>query len=257
MTTAHSEETAGLGHNRPPEPTLPERLADTHADALKRLDALAARATAAPKEIVTEADLATVSDIAADANVEWKAFDAERVKEKKPYLDGTRDVDAFFRDPLARANRIETALTDRVRAFKRAKKKREDDAREALEKEQRDIAAAAAKAAEEAAAAGRVEDAMADVQFASDAAAKADEIAAKPAAEPEPFRTASGTSINSNMKWTFEITDLAKLDLEALRPFIKPDALEAAIRAFVRINKGGRQIAGVHIFEDDDTKIRR
>lgn len=256
-TTHHSEEPAGLGHNQPPEPTLPERLADTHSAALIDVDALAEKANNLPKEVATDADRDKIADVAADAGKHWKALDGFRIAEKAPFLKAERDVDTFFREPLARTERIEKALTQRVTLYNRAQKKKADDARIEEERKQRAIAAAAAKAAEEAAAAGRVEDAMADVEFAHEAAAKAEEIAAAPIAEPEPVKTAGGTTIGTNVKWMFEITDLSKIDLEALRPFIKPEALEAAIRAFVRINKGGRQIAGVRIFEDDTAQIRR
>lgn len=49
--------------------------------------------------------------------------------------------------------------------------------------------------------------------------------------------------------WDFEVTDYPKVDLEALRPFLKRDDVEKAIRTFVRINKGSSQIEGVRIFE--------
>lgn len=255
---AHSDDARlGIGGNFPPEVTLPDRLAETHADALKRLDAVAERANKLPKDIVTAEDLAAVADCAADAHAEWKALDGKRVEEKEPYLKGGREVDGFFRDPLARADRIEKALTQRVTLFNRAKKKKEDDERAAAEKVARDAAAAAQKAAEDAAAAGRIEDAMADVEYASEATAKADEIAQAPRDEPAPFTTDSGTSIGTTAKWTFEITDLAKLDLEAIRPFLRTPAIEQALRDFIRINKNARQIAGVRIFEDDTAKIRR
>lgn len=255
--TATLDPRLSIGGNGPPELPLPERLAETHAEALKRIDALAERANKAPKDIVTAEDLAAVADLAADANGDWKTIEAERVKEKAPFLKGTKEVDDFFRDPLARTNRIEVAMTQRVTLFNRAKKKKEDDERAAAEKVVRDAAAAATKAAEEAAAAGRVEDAIAEVEVAQEATAKAEQIAQTPPAEPEPFVTASGASINTNAKWTFEITDLAKLDLEAIRPFLRTPAIEQALRDFIRINKNARQITGVRIFEDDTAKIRR
>jgi hypothetical protein len=258
MTAADlSEAPAGPGHNRPPEPTLPERLAETYAAALTDLDALAATANKLPKEATTDEERDACAEGAADAATQRRALDAARIAEKAPFLKGEREVDGFFRDPLARADRIEKALTQRVTIYNRAKKKREDDARAESERQAREEAAEKQRLAEEAMAAGRTEDAMADLADAAKASDVADDIAQAPPIEPEPVRTATGVTITPATKWTFEITDLAKVDLEALRPFIKPDAIEAAIRAFVRINKGGRQITGVRIFEDDTAKIRR
>lgn len=55
-------------------------------------------------------------------------------------------------------------------------------------------------------------------------------------------------------EWTFEITDPATIDLEPLRYLIKRDAIDAAVKQFVK--NGGRQLRGVRIFEKVVAAIR-
>lgn len=250
----------GIGGNSPPEVTLVDRLKEGHAAIIAELADLAELANGAPKEITSDQQAADVTQIAADAGDLRKKLDDTRKEEKEPFLTAGREVDGFFREPIERADRIDKVLMGRVTAYNKAKALRERLAREEAERIQREAADAARKAAEEAAAAGRTEDAMADLEAAVHAEDAADEIAQTPApslADSTRIQTESGLTVSTHTEWKFEITDNAKVDLEALRPFIKPDAIDAALRAFVRINKGTRQIAGVRIFEDMKATRRR
>lgn len=55
-------------------------------------------------------------------------------------------------------------------------------------------------------------------------------------------------------EWTFANIEIESLDLEALRHHIPLDGLERAVRAFIKA--GGRECAGVDIFEQDALQIR-
>lgn len=257
--TDHSEAVAGPGHNMPPEVTLADRLQEAHAAVIANLDTLAELANGAPKDIADDRQAADVADLAARAGDLRKKLDAIRKKEKDPFLTAEREVDGFFRDPIARADRIDKALMQRVTAYTRAKAEKERFEREETARKAREAEEAARRQAEEAMSAGRTEDAMADIEDAQDAARQAAEVAAAPVSASEATRihTDGGMTVTPKTEWAFEIVDPAKVDLEALRPFIKPDAIEAAVRAFVRINKGTRQIAGVRIFEDMKATRRR
>ena len=48
--------------------------------------------------------------------------------------------------------------------------------------------------------------------------------------------------------------DRDALDLSTLRPFLPLDALEKAVRGFIRA--GGRELKGVRIFENTATSVR-
>ena len=55
--------------------------------------------------------------------------------------------------------------------------------------------------------------------------------------------------------WDFDPLTLnrAELDLEALRQHLPADAIDKAIRSFIRA--GGRDLRGVHIFENQKARV--
>ncbi len=54
--------------------------------------------------------------------------------------------------------------------------------------------------------------------------------------------------------WDMDDLDRETLDLATLRPFLPLDALEKAVRAFIK--SGGRELKGVRIFENTATSVR-
>ena len=256
MTTAHSEELASLGHNQPPEPTLAERLAEVTAPLLAELDALADLANKAPKEVTTEQDVVDVTKIAADAGAMRKLLDTTRTREKEPFLQGGRDVDNHFRQPIERADKIDKALMARVTAFRRKQAADAAAARAEAERKVREEAEVARREAEAAAQAGRTEDAMAALEEAVHADDRADDIAQAEAVDPAPkLQHESGLTAGVATEWKFEIVDYDAIPLDKLRALIKRDAIEAALRQFVK--NGNRELAGVRIFEDIKATRRR
>lgn len=250
---------AGLGHNQPPEVPLADRLKEEHAEALAMVDAIAAKATAAPTEIETEDQKAALTDIAAEAAKHRKVVDGTRIAVKAPFKKAVDDIDGFFRGPIDRLERIDKALMQRVTAFDRAKVAREREAARRKEEEARKAEEAARQEAQQAATAGRLDDAMAALEDAADAGAAARSVAtaAPNTADSTRVTTAGGVVASAQTEWTFEVTDRTAVDLNALRDFIAPDDVDAALKRFVKINKGTRQIAGVRIFEDVITRRRR
>lgn len=63
-----------------------------------------------------------------------------------------------------------------------------------------------------------------------------------------------GSVTSSSRRWTFRDLDPAAIDLEVLRPFLSVEALEKALRAFIR--GGGRTIKGAVIFESKAAVVR-
>lgn len=246
---------AVLGGNAPP---IAERLALDHADLATAIAALAERANAAPKTIAGEDDLLAIGKIVKDAREVTGRAEGARVDEKEPFLTAGREVDAFFATMKDRLSRITTALQDRADAYQREKaaeerRKQAEAARKAREEEdrQREIA-------ERAAAAGR-NAAAAKAQAAADAraeeAAKAEAEAKARAADMTRVR-GGGTTVSARTVWTFQITDYEAIPLDRLRPYLKREAVEAAIGSLVKVQKNASPLAGVRIFEETKANFR-
>ena len=254
---------ATIGDNMPPANADPlrDRLAETHAALLKRRDELLSGADRAPAEISDEDTAGKVADFIKQIAACIKNTDTHRVAEKEVYLAGGRTVDGWFKkiaDPLTEAKgKIEARLT----VYQRHKADKERRAREEAEQVAREEADRAAKAAAEAEAAIK---AAPDLQAAIVAEAAAAQAAAnaekaKKAAEAKPAELSRtrgdyGAVASLHRFWDFADLDRATLDLEALRQHLPADALEKAVRAFIKA--GGRELRGTRIFENTETKVK-
>jgi hypothetical protein len=228
-----------IGHNQPPPIT--EVLSENQAALLGEVEALARLAGSAPNEVKSELDLDTVGKIVRAAADLAKRADGARVAEKDPYLVGGREVDAFFKAPLDRLDRIKKVMTDRASIYQRkvADAAREKAAAEAKRLRDEEAAAKTADMAKEA----------------SQAAKAAEQTAAAPVADLTRTVTQSGILAGAKSSWVFEVTDWTAIPLEKLRPYLKHEAIEAAIRAAVKI--GERDLAGVRIFEQATATFKK
>lgn len=257
--------TVDLGHNRPPPDLLTgevlhERLEDDHAALVKRRDDLLAAAERVPD--ITDDDLARrASDFIKQVMAAVKALEGARVSEKEPYLAGSRTVDGFFKslsDPLDLIKRgIEKKLTlylrEKAEQERRERMERERLAREEEAQRRREAEEAERKLADERSLHEAVEAQKRHEQAAADRV-KAEQEAGAKAAEMSRVRGEYGAVSSLRTTWTFSDLDRGTLDLEALRPHLPLDGLERAVRAFVKA--GGRDLAGVHIFETTDAVVR-
>jgi hypothetical protein len=251
---------AVAGDNAPPPLTLKDRLKADYAARVVELNALVAHANDAPKTVGSDADDLAVSAVVVEAGKLWKVLDAERTREKRPHLDANADIDNFFSAFLTRADRIKVVLTQRVTDYKNAKieaarRAAAETARLAREESSRLLAEAAA--AEKSA--GPKTDAPALGLFQAEAAElKAqtfDDRAAAPASELGRTRGIDVAS-SAKIEWLYEITDLDGVDLAALRAFIPRADIDKFIKAYVRINKGDKPLAGVRIYSSAKALIR-
>lgn len=81
------------------------------------------------------------------------------------------------------------------------------------------------------------------------------ENTASAAAQKEARVRGFGGSLSTvSNAWTGEVVSRAELDLEALRFHIPEDALNQAVRAFVKA--GGRELKGASIYEDQKVQVR-
>lgn len=231
-----------IGDNNPP---LADRLAIDHANLLAEVDALAARANAAPKKITDDASAEAVAKVRKDATAFFKNVDMIRTDVKEPHLQASRTVDDFFRPMLERAKKMREFFAgvedDRARELAaEERRRREEEARKAREEEQRQR-----EIAERQAAAARPV-----------AAAKAEDKAEAAAVRAERLEVAPVVLDGAKAEWAFRITSPDAIDLNALRAFIPLEAIEKALRQHMRIHKGSRPIQGVEFFEDFKAKRR-
>ena len=241
-------------------PPIADRLAVDYTDLLVEVEALASQANEAPRKITSEEDQAIVAGLVASARKLRARVDGARVAEKEPYLSGGREVDSFFKASIERMDRVAAAFQriadDHARAAALEARRKADEAAAAARAEaqrQREIAERAA-AAERSKVAAKAEDkaVLADAK-----AEEAERAAAAPASDLiGKSITGDGLSVTGREVWAFEITDYAEINLNALRPYLKRDAVEAAIKQFVKFNTNTQPLPGIRIFADVRAAIR-
>lgn len=240
---------------------LRDDLGMKNADLLKRQADLLAAAARVP-EVVDSDDLAgKIGDFIKQVAACNKAAEAARVSEKEPHLAASRVVDGFFKavtDPLEKAKKT---IEGRLTLWLRQKADAERRERERIAAEERAAAEAAAKAAKEAEDRATDQITLGRAIEAADAAqkAQADAEAARKAAEAKAAELSRnrgdyGSVASLRTYWDFSDLDRAGLDLETLRQHLPVEALEKAVRAYIKA--GGRELRGVRIFENTQAAVR-
>ena len=246
-----------IGANHPP---LAERLSIEEAELGAAVEAVATRANLLPRVIALGAadTVAEIGLVVRDALALARRVEARRVEVKAPYFEAGTTIDAHFKalhkraaaiaeafTQIVSAHRAETRAHEAKEALRVASLKAEEEAREravALDAERKGRERSAALAHEKADQAGR------DAELAESLAQPA-----PLAAKTVKVEVAEGLSISTRGEWTFEITRLGAVDLAELRPYLKPEAIEAALRLAVRA--GVRQLRGVHIFQAEKVRF--
>jgi hypothetical protein len=237
--------------------TIVERLTETYADLTREIEEIAERANKAPREIKTEADLDVVGVIVKDVKAVGKRAETMRKAEKEPHVIAGREIDGWFGLLSDRLTRIEGAFTkaanayhDRIAAERRAKA--EAEARRAREEETRRLDAAR-KAEED----GRLANAATHTAAAEAAERHAEQAEAQATARPEELTrttTASGVTASAKSEWTFAVENYDAIDVNKLKPYLKRDAVDAAVKMAVKM--GVRELAGVKIYETTKSSFR-
>ncbi len=253
----------GLGDNRPPPDASPirDRLTEDHAGMLSRRDELLAASERVPPSVEEESTAQKVGDFIKQLQAAVKNADAARVAEKEPYLDGGRQVDGFFKkitEPLAKVKkdiegRLSIFLRKKADAERKVREEAERKAREEAERAAREAAACIQALKDE----EGLEAAIAAEEFAKQTAAAALEAAKETeakAAELSRTRGDYGSVASLRTFWDHKDLDRDKLALEPLRSHLPLDALEKAVRSYIKA--GGHELAGVTIFENTSTVVR-
>lgn len=250
-----SSSPAGIGHNAG---TLADQLKIEFEDILFEVDTLANKANAAKAfadehGLDSDDDIIPLVEVGKEATKLGSSLDRRKLDRTKPLRDDVETINTFFKTIITRVDRIKQAFAEKVGEYDKAKK----------ERERREAAARAKLAAEEA------ERKMLEAESASnsvlgdvllDEAVKAEQesqMATNAAihAGTGPTRTDAGT-VSSSTKWTFDIVDAEKIEIEKLRPYFTIPDLEKAIRAHVRMHRDTRPLAGVRIYPEAKTSFR-
>jgi hypothetical protein len=251
-----------LSNNPPDDIAILRDNLDLETEALRgRTADLVAAVDRAPPTIDDDEVCAKVADLVKLISACAKVAEDKRVSRKEPFLASGRAVDGYFKtkilDPLDKGK---ATLSARLTTFQRRKAEDERQRREAEARRQRDEAARAAKDAAEKAAAMQtdagLDDALAAEELAQQAEADAEAARRAAAAKPaELSRTRGDLGAVASLRtfWSFRDLDRATLDLDALREHLPVDALEKAVRSYVKA--GGRTLRGVTIFEDAKTAV--
>jgi hypothetical protein len=269
-----------------------ERLQGEYAETARVVDSLLEEFEDLPDEIADDAEKGVVASLIKRMRDTTKRIDGLRELEKMPYFRRGQGVDQFFNglfDRLTRREKrnrpgaddvLQQRLTDydtklllaeqerrrkeAAEAARIAREKQEAEAKAAREAEERRLAAErarlpetretkqeAAAAAEEVASAARIEAAVATDQA---EAAYVDTLA-RPA-DIMRNRGADGTLTTMAREFYAEVEDAAKLDKDALWPFISLDAKEKALRQWAKNTGHRQQMAGAKIGDRPKSVVR-
>lgn len=214
-------------------------------------DAIAAAQKLADKPIKTDDDLTAVGEAMKRVKAAQRVLEDKRSVAKGPILSAGRDVDAAFKAHQVAGNTSLAPLQKNADTYVRAKQAAERERAKREEQEAREREEKARKRMEEAKSAEAAGNAAAAAEQAAAEAAKA----AKAQRSTAPVR-GSGATVGARTFWDFTIDDPDKIDLNKLRDFLDPAAIEKAVRAVVKIKKGSTRIDGVRVFENSKANIR-
>jgi hypothetical protein len=239
---------AVIGGNSPPP--IPVLLAEKYESVLDGIEPLAEVADEIPEVLTGPADDAKVAEAMRALRHLRDEIEGYRKTEGQPFLDGKRETDGFFAPFVARIDAIRGVLQARGDAYKSAVKaaalaKANEEARLARVQAELDR-----QAAETAAAANRpaVRDMHVDAVKQSEAREQtAVAVASASAAALTRTRSATGAMATASDRFDFEVVDYSAVDLNQVRAYIKRAVVEAAIKAFVKVNKDKVPLAGVKI----------
>lgn len=254
------DQIAKIGDNLPPANT-PENLqidlADRHEKVLTGARNLIESAARIPEVIDDEETAGKAGDYIKQVTGCVKNLEALRVAEKEPYLSLGRVVDGFFKrtqDSLSSSKSVaEKPLGVYLRKKAAAEQKRREDEAAALRAKQIEEERAA-KMLQDAAMVPQAEQMLDQAIVTEQAVAKAEVQAAAKPAEMARSRGDAGSLASLRTIWVGELIDPAMIDLEALRPYLHPDAMRKAINGFV--TAGGRELRGAKIYESSKPVVR-
>lgn len=232
-------------HNNPPSDIeiLEDSLTLRHVSLMRAADEHGKLATKIPTQFTDQLEADFVADFIKEIAVLQKSLKAAHKDEKEPFLRQGQLVDSFFNDYIRKLD--ENIATAKIPLTAWLKKKADEeqvrrDAEAAVLRQNAAIIATSAAPAQV-------------VEAAVQSAALANRAASVPV---ETMAAAGGKYSKAGLKkeWVGAVTNLAEVDLEKLRAYLKPEALQVALNAFVKM--GGRECKGCLIEEQVKVGVR-
>jgi hypothetical protein len=240
-----------------------DQLAKDYAHVEQAIAAFEARGAEAPPIVEDDEDLAQINTLVIALRDERKRVVSIGDAETKPYYNAHKTAHSFFNQLVTRLSSLQEQLEHRGKRYLDKKHEAARKAREEAERKAREEARRLEQEAVVAAQAGKPQEATAAMTAAVSANDRADDAGAAARAKPADMartHTAGGTaSLAEGIE--FAVTDWSKLDLEILRPYIRRDEIDKAIRALVRarrpeIETGKLTIAGVQFRKTTKANFR-
>jgi hypothetical protein len=237
-------------HNQPPNELeiLQDNLTLRYVSLMRDAEAKQKLSEKIPAEFAAQNEADFVSDYIAEIGHLQKSLESARKEEKEPFLRQGQAVDEFFKDYKIKldsaVDKAKIPLTNWLKKCAAEEQARRDAEAAKLRAE----AAAAVQQMGMAAVQNRATpDDIAKATQAQEAAIVADKVAAAPVVS---MAAATGKYSKAGLKkeWVGTITDITKVDLEKLRAYIKPEAIQVALNAYVKM--GGRACEGCSITEE-------
>lgn len=245
------------GNSPPPSLDVPsvDGLKRKHAELYRRLTTLKAKITRVKDLQPTSVEhCSMLEEVFAEGRDLANDAERKRVEEKDPYLEAGKTIDGLFngdfRDFIGVKEGTAKALFDRAARWRIEEDNKAKVAAAAAAKAAREEADKAAEQARRQEAAGKVRQADAHYDRADALDQKANALEAQ-AASSEPVRaaTASGRSVSAATKKECTAVNRDGLDLERLRPYLKPADLVAAVNAGLKNGAFQDGLKGA-VFED-------
>jgi hypothetical protein len=248
----------GIGHNTqiPTPNQITFELSARFIDMSDSAASILTDARALPEKVTAKNELGDVSRVIIRLRELGKTAESTREAEKGPYWRAGLAVDAFFKEIIARLDKTSNILNRRVNDYQQEqlaaeRRRRDEEARETarVAEEARLKAERARKATTKAAA--EVEAALTE-RRAEEAAEATQATAAGMVRE----RFADGPLVTMKTVKFVDIIDIKLIPLEDLRPYLKPSAIEDAVRRWATATEHRGTMAGVKCGEREESAVR-
>jgi hypothetical protein len=251
-----------IDSNRPALITA-DLLAKDFAHIETAIAVLETRGKEMPPVIEDDEDLAVINELVVDLRKAGKRADEIRDEQKRPYLEAGNTVQAFFKSFEHRADTLKAQLETRAKRY--LDKKRDEERARQAEEEKRARAEAERREEEARAAAAKGDETGAAIAAnqarAANEQAEASGVAATAkSADLARTHTSAGTATLIE-DFDVKVLDWEKVDLEILRPYIRRDEIDKALRAILRARKpevaaGTFKITGVQFVPITRAQLR-
>lgn len=262
-----------IGHNiSDPAQSVTDRLELDFGEMLTSTETLLDEAAVLPAIIESNDDVSLIGGVVKKLRDHWKRGEAQRQAEAEPYLQAKAAVDNFFKRRITEpADAMGRKLNNRLDIYKQRELAAERARREAeataarkaameAERARQDAELALRRARSNRTAEERASEAEAAIVEAEMAAVKAETTALASLQKAskivgERFEGDRSGKVTMRKVPVVLIEDTTKLDLEALRPFLKREWLEQALRAWAKSTNHEQQMPGATVAMRDQTVV--